>query len=292
MKRNRLFIVLVLGVTAGALAGLLALSYLRNATARPLLGTEAPKGKLVVAATNLALGDVVGPEDVRLIDWPAGALPAGFAARPDEVVGRGLITPVAANEPLLKTKLSTLEEGGGLPIIIPEGMRGVSVKVDQVVGVAGFVLPNTKVDVLVTIKPPEEGGEEPLPTTKVILQNILVLTAGQIIQRDAEGKPQQVPVVTLLVTPEQGERLILAANEGRIQLALRNTLDLDSVTTLGIRTNAILGEVAPPPVRRVTRPVRVRPSGGSSAREPVGGAVVETFRGGQRTLQTFSPGRQ
>lgn len=291
MKRRRLTIVLLLGVTAGILAGFLALSYLRQASSRPLLAAEAPKGKLAVAAKDLALGAVVKPEDVRLIDWPAGALPAGYAASAEEVVGRGVITSVAANEPLLKTKLSTMEEGGGLPIVIPEGMRGVSVKVDQVIGVAGFVLPRTKVDILVTIQPPEEGGEKPLPTTKVILQNILVLSAGQVIEKDAEGKPQTVPVVTLLVTPEQGEKLVLAANEGRIQLALRNTLDLDSVATRGIRTSAILGEIAPPPSRKVTRSVRARPTGGSSVREPTGRAVVETFRGAERTLQTFSPGR-
>src|SRR5690606_16244523 len=154
-------------------------------------------------------------------------LPVGYYGSSAEVIGRGLITPVAANEPLMATKLADIESGGGLPIVIPEGMRALSVRVDEVIGVAGFVLPGTRVDVLLTITPPT--GTNQIPVTRIILQTIQTLASGQTIQRDADGTPQTVSVVTLLVSPDQAERLALASTEGRIQLALRNTLDMASV---------------------------------------------------------------
>lgn len=287
MKQRRLLIMLGLALVTGLMAGYLALSFLRRQAARPLAAATAPSGKIAVAAKDLPLGTILKEEDVRLIDWPSGALPAGFAASTSEVLGRGLITPVAANEPLMKSKLASKEEGGGLPIVIPEGMRAVSVKVNEVIGVAGFVLPGTQVDVLVTVSPPKEEGIQETPITKVILQNVRVLAAGQTIQRDAEGTPQTVAVITLLVTPEDAERLTLASSEGRIQLALRNTLDLGEVETRGIRTAAMLDVTRPAPPRAVR--VRSRPRPGP-ARVQTDGLVVETIKGGQRTLQTFSPG--
>lgn len=293
MKQKRLLIMLIMAVTSGVLAGYLALSYLRGQAGAPRPATaEAVKGKLAVAVKDLPMGAILRLEDVRLIDWPDAALPPGYAASSAEVVGRGLITPVTANEPLLKTKLSTKEEGGGLPIIIPEGMRGVSVKVNEVIGVAGFVRPQSRVDVLVTVNPPKEEGALETPITRVILQNVTVLASGQSYQYSAEGEPQTVSVVTLLVNPVDAERLTLAASEGRIQLALRNTLDLEEVETHGIRTAALIGDADPP--RRVNRTVRTSPRGSGSAvvRDQEDGMVVETLRGGQRTLQTFSPGKQ
>lgn len=289
MKQRRLVIILALALTSGLMAGYLALTFLRGQAARPAAAAEAPRGKIVVAAKDMPLGTVLRQEDVKLIDWPEGAVPQGYAATPGEVVGRGLITPVALNEPLLGSKLATKEEGGGLPIVIPEGMRAVSVKVNEVIGVAGFVLPGTKVDVLVTITPPEADGAEKTPITKLILQNVRVLTAGQTIQRDAEGKPQTVTVITLLVSPDDAEKLTLASSEGKIQLALRNTLDLEQVQTRGVRTLAMLGSSPPPATRTVRVQPRRAPQPGP-ARAPQGEAVVETIRGGQRTLQTFSPG--
>lgn len=293
MRQKRLVLVLLLALVSGVVAGIAALSYLRQQT-RPLMAAETPKGKLVVAARDLPLGTVLKTADLRLIDWPGGALPAGFAATPAEVLGRGLITPLALNEPVLKTKLASKEAGGGLNITIPEGMRGVTVKVDEVIGVAGFVLPQTKVDVMVTVQPPEGDGSQRQPAiTKVVLQNVQVLASGQTIQRDADGKPQTVTAITLMVSPEDAEKLVLAANEGRIQLALRNTLDMDSVDTRGVRVAALVAGTDRRPVQ-AERAVRVAPrrsTGGQAVQAPRG-AVVETLRGGERTLQTFSPGNQ
>ncbi len=280
MKKNRLIPVLVLALSSGLLAWYLAVNYL-HMQATPLIAAEArTKAKLAVAARDLPVGAVIRAEDVRLLDWHADVLPPGHASSTAELVGRGLLSPMRENEAFLDGKLAEKDSGGGLPIVIPEGMRAVSVKVDEVIGVAGFVRPETRVDVLVTLT---QRGQIELPITRQILQNIRVLSSGQEYQKDEEGKPQVTTAITLLVTPQEGERLTLAANEGRIQLALRNTLDMGAVNTPGIRLNALVE--APRPTTGSGRAVQVQ----SRARGPAGqaGNVVETFRGGVRTIQTF-----
>jgi pilus assembly protein CpaB len=155
-------------------------------------------------------------------------------------------------------------------------MRAVSVKVDEVIGVAGFVLPGTRVDVLVTLTPSADREEA---ATRVILQNVQALASGQTIQRNANGEPQAATVITLLVTPEQAEKLTLAATEGQIQLALRNTLDMAEVETTGIKAATLVRMEAPP-----------QPAAGSAARGPrraAGGTSVITYNGAERTVTTF-----
>ncbi len=195
------------------------------------------------------------------------------------MVGRGLIVEVRKSEPMLDWKMADKEAGGGLPITIPEGMRAVSVEVDEVVGVAGFVLPGTRVDVLVTVMP---GTDRTQTTTRIILQNVRALAADQRYQQEIQGEPQYVTVVTLLVTPEEAEVLTLAATEGRIQLALRNTLDADQIETSGRRITSL-----------VTGPRTSAPRS-SSAAQPVETVdpdrVIESYEGGQRTLLRFGPG--
>ncbi|MFQ5891127.1 MAG: Flp pilus assembly protein CpaB [Gemmatimonadota bacterium] len=268
MRRRRMWIVLVLALVSGLAAAYLALNYLRQPTS-PIRAATPSTTEVVVAARDLPLGAVLGPEDVKLVQWPSEALPEGYSASTDEVLNRGVIAPLRLNEPLLPGKLAVKEEGGGLPIVIPAGMRAVSVKVDEVINVAGFVLPSTRVDVLVTLS---REAQQQNPITKLILQNVPVLSSGQIIERDEEGRPQNVTVSTLLVTPEEAEKLVLAATEGRIQLALRNPLDLDTVQTEGIRVTGLV------PGQRVVRPTAVRrrvprPVPRSTAR------TIEVYRG-------------
>ena len=277
-RKRRKWFALVLALASGGAAGYLALNNLQQPlSARP--AATSPTMRVVVAARDLPVGAVLGPADVKAVDWPASALPPGYARDPQAVVGRGLITAVSANEPLLAAKLASKEAGGGLPITIPEGMRAVSVKVDEVVGVAGFVLPGTRVDVLATLTP-SSGREE--AATRVILQNVQTLAAGQTIQRDAEGKPQTVTVITLLVAPEEAEKLTLAATEGQIQLALRNTLDMGQVDTKGADAGNLVQSspvAAPRPTGpRVARPARTTGGGGTS---------VITYNGAERTVTTF-----
>jgi pilus assembly protein CpaB len=276
MKTNRLLTILLLAVVTGLSAGYLALGQLR-AGDRPTVMQEVRSGKvqLAVAGRDLPLGAVLRAEDVRMIDWPAEVLPLGYAGSPAELVGRGLLTPVRTNEPILSDKLADPEGGGGMPILIPAGMRAVSVRVDDVIQVAGFVTAGTRVDVLVTLERDREG----IPTmTRAILQNVQVLAAGQIIERDLEGKPLTVTVITLLVSPDDAEKLTLAASEGRIQLALRGMLDLAEVNTPGAR---LAGLLQPPrPAGGAPRTVRVEASRSDRI-------IVETVRGGVRTLNTF-----
>ena len=296
MKQKRLLIVLLLALVCGGAAAYLSVTYMGQ-TAAPKAAAQTRTDQMAVASRDLPVGTVLRAEDVRMIGW-SGALPAGYANSAATVIGRGLITPVVANEPLLTSKLADKEAGGGLPIMIPEGKRAVSVKVDEVIGVAGFVTPGTRVDVLVTMSP--GGDNRQSNVTRVILQNIQTLAAGQTVQRDVEGKPQTVTVITLLVTPDQAEELTLAANDGRIQLALRNTLDVTETKTSGVRAAALLGEGGTRTTSRSVRTVEVRATSrpargasvpqGASAPRQTGTTVVETIRGGERTLSTFSSG--
>jgi pilus assembly protein CpaB len=270
-RRKKLWLMLLFAIVSGAAAAWLSIGYLRTQV-RPVLAAEAPRHgtSVAVAARDLPIGTLVRGEDVRLMSWPSGDVPAGYATSTAEVVGRGVIVPVVANEPLLRSKLASKDGGGGLPITIPEGMRAVSVRVDEVIAVAGFVVPGTRVDVVTVLAPPGSANNM---TSRVVLQNVTVLAAGQTVQRDAEGKPMTVTVITLLVTPEEAEVLTLSATQGRIQLALRNTLDVDTVQTHGIQVAGLVGYGS----------YGRRPGGTASDRR----AVVEMYRGGERTLKAF-----
>jgi pilus assembly protein CpaB len=277
MRNLRPWLLLLLALTSGGLAGYLALRYLRQQTS-PLMASEPRSGQVALATRDLQVGTVLTEQDVKLVDWPGNAIPAGYISSTEATVGRGVIATVRANEPLLDTKLAMKEAGGGLPIAVGEGMRALSVRVDDVVSVAGFVVPGTRVDVLLTIQPP--GSNE--TQTKLILQNVTTLAAGQQIQRDKDGKPQTVTVITLLVTPQQAERLTLGANQGRVQLALRNTLDTLTAETQGALASGLLGRAPRPGPRRAAR--RPRPVVESTGPAPT---IVEGYNGGVRTLLRF-----
>jgi pilus assembly protein CpaB len=178
---------------------------------------------VVAASDDIKLGTVLQDKDLTTVQM-AGTLPKGAILTKKDAIGRGVISELHQGEPILDSRLAPLGMGGGLAATIPEGMRAAAVKVDDVVGVAGFVTPGMRVDVLASGIPPnaEPGTGQ---VTKTILQNIEVLSAGTDIQKDAEGKPQQVQVVNLLVTPEQAQMVSLAANQLKIQLVLRNPLD-------------------------------------------------------------------
>ena len=187
--------------------------------------------KIVVAARDLELGTVLKEEDLKLADWP-GEVPLGASARTQDLVGRGVINKIFSKEPVLEVRLAPKGAGGGFAAIIPKGMRAVAVPVNEVVGVAGFVVPGMHVDVLISGSPPE--SPQALGTlTKTLLQNIEVLSSGQDFKKDPEGKPITVQVVNLLVTPEQAEQLSLASHQTTIQLVLRNPLDRDVTNTPG-----------------------------------------------------------
>ena len=285
MPRKRIFTVLLVAMTVGAM---FAVGTYRYVKASPGTGAApVDVAHVVVAKANMDIGTALRTEDLRVIDWPAKSVPEGAFQKADELVGRGLIQPVVAYEPILPGKLSSPEAGAGLPPVIPEGMRALSVRVNDVIGVAGYVLPGTRVDVLVTVSPDDQHDNM---TSKLILPNVQVLTAGTKIERDVEkDKPVSVSVVTLLVDPEQAERLTLASTEGKIQLALRNPLDKTAPVTRGVKPAILLagvaGMAAPArpalPGRTGTARKAEAPKAATSPAYP----VVEIIRGDKRATE-------
>jgi pilus assembly protein CpaB len=206
--------------------------------------------QIVVAAENIPLGTRLDASKLRTIPWPAGAPVVGMFTNVGDCANRALITNVSENEPILDKKLAPVEAGGGMPATIPEGMRAVSVAVNEVVGVAGFVIPGTMVDVLVTgVQTGPTGGS----ITRTILEDVKVLAAGQKTEQDREGKPQTVPVITLLVTPENANKLIMASNAGKIQLALRNTIDVKAANSAPVLQSTLFATSAPVPASPAKR---------------------------------------
>jgi pilus assembly protein CpaB len=225
--KQRLVIVLLFAlVIAGAASAILYRVISSQLSANKTVTTQ-----VVVAARNLASGELIKEGDVRMADF-AGTPPVGTLVSPDKAINRGVVDPIFMGEAVVESRLAAPGAGAGLAATIPQGMRAVAVRVNDIVGVAGFVIPGSHVDILIAGNPP--GGNASAGTvTKTLLQNMTVLSAGQNIQKDAEGKPVSVPVVNVLVTPEQAEILSLASNDARIQLVLRNPTDKDEAKPPG-----------------------------------------------------------
>jgi pilus assembly protein CpaB len=288
--RNRIFAVFAIAVLAGGGLAYGTYNLVQNQPARTAAMATQP---VVVAAADLQLGSELKKEDLTVVNFPAGQAPEGTFTQPSDLFGRGLIAPIVKNEPVLPSKLASKEAGAGLPPVIPEGMRAVSVRVNEVIGVAGYVLPGTRVDVVATASPNDERADM---TSKVILSNVQVLTAGTRMEQDQEkGKPVQVTVVTLLVNPEQSERLALASTEGKIQLALRNPLDQTSPETPGVKTASLVGIArATAPSSKSTGPVRrsaraTGPAGPVTQTAPMPEPMptVEVIRGDKRAQEVI-----
>jgi pilus assembly protein CpaB len=188
--------------------------------------------KILVASRNLELGVIIKDADVKDSPW-AGAVPPNAVLKREDIIGRGVTTPIYDGEPVVENRLAPKGAGGGLAAMIPSGMRAVAVRVNDVVGVAGFVVPGMRVDILISGNPPGPGSAASGSLTRTLLQNIEVLSAGQDFKKDNEGKPVGAQVVNLLVTPEQAEMLSLASNQTTIQLVLRNPLDTQVAKTPG-----------------------------------------------------------
>jgi len=284
--RNRIFAVLVLAIVAGGGLAYGTYNFVNN---QPAQTVQAPTQPVVVASADLQLGAELKKDDLTTINFPVGQAPEGSFSKPGDIVGRGLVVPIVKNEPILQAKLASKEAGAGLPPVIPEGMRAVSVRVNEVIGVAGYVLPGTRVDVVATASPSEARADM---TSKLILSNVQVLTAGTRMEQDQEkGKPMQVTVVTLLVNPEQSERLALASTEGKIQLALRNPMDQTSPETPGVKTAALVGVArggAPKQVASAAKPRASRVAQPVTMVAPVEAMpTVEVIRGDKRAQEVI-----
>jgi pilus assembly protein CpaB len=240
MRNKALVFVLIGAVVFGLIAAVSVSRYLSAAATRNELVP------VVIAKVELPLGSKVIAEQLTTVQFPRDATPDGTFDSVDKVIDRITVTRIAPREPVTASRLAQLGSAGGLSAIIPEGYRAMTVRVDDVVGIAGFVMPGTLVDVLVVITPPDNSALGPI--SKIVLQNIKVLASGQDLdQPKNEREANAVRNVTLQVTPEQAEKLNLAASEGRLQLALRNSIDDDDEQTLGANRRTLLtGEQALP----------------------------------------------
>jgi len=259
MKNKRAFAMMAIAILFGLVAVVFAARWLLN---QP--GSAA--GRIAVAAGDISLGQRLTPEMFKLAEWPAGSVPKGAFTDPQKLDGRVLKNNLVTGEPISEAKLAPSGTLGGLSALITEGKRAITVRVNDVIGVAGFALPGNYVDIIVSMQKdaaPGSGGREQ-SISKIVLERILVLAVAQEVNRD-ETKPKVVNAVTLEVTPEQAEKLDLARSVGTLSLALRNQVDPQSAATSGATKVTLLPEAAPPPLLPkpapkpvvVTRPVPV-----------------------------------
>jgi len=242
MRNKRLLFVLAGAVVFGLLAAVSVNRYLSNAQA-----FSRNMNEVVVAKVDIALGTTIVAEQLTKVQLPAGAVPDGAFNTPEKLVNRVAVVNIAAREPVTDFKLAPEGSAGGLSSVIPEGYRAMTVKVDDVIGVAGFLRPGAMCDVLTVI---EQAGDAARrnPISKIVLQNVKVLAAGQNIDKPKDQREaEQVKAVTLQVTPDQAEKLALASTEGKLRLVMRNSIDQGDEQTKGVDKNALLqGEHATP----------------------------------------------
>jgi pilus assembly protein CpaB len=280
MNKRLLTILLLAFVIAGACA------FLVYRVVGNRLGAASPAGtRVVAAAADIKIGTLLTPANLTTIEI-SGTAPKGAILDPKNAIGRGVVADIYQGEPILDNRLAPVGSGGGLAATIPTGMRAIAVKVDDIVGVAGFATPGMHVDVLASGTPPGNNGTDTRQAqlgllTKTILQNITVLSAGVNIQKDAEGKPQSVQVVNLLVTPEQAETLSLMTAGVKIQLVLRNPLDTKTDPVEGTAMGNIFAaeNIAPPPhVGKVVKKA-------APAAQPFS---IEVINGSKRSEEKFT----
>ena len=283
---QRLLSVFVFALLVAAAASFLVYRLISNH-----IFTAAPSSTatLVVASHDLQIGELIHAADVRSVAWP-GPVPAQAIFKIEDAVGRGVVTKIFGNEPLVASRLAARGAGAGLAATIPVGMRAVALRVNDVVGLAGFVLPGMRVDVLVAGTAPGGDSTRGGTISRTVLQNLEVLSANQRIERNIEGKPEDAQVVNLLVTPDQAEVLNLASGEARVQLVMRNPLDTQEQVTHGSTSYALFG-ITPPSALSVRTAMRLAapvptPRLIAKVAKP-DGVSVEVFSGTKRTEQKF-----
>ena len=285
MKQQRTLIVMLVAV---ATAGVAAFGVYQAIQRMPVRQVEMETVPVVVAKHAIAVGTRLTTDDLLVAAYPARTPVPGAVADPATLVDRGVIVPIGEHEPVTLTRVAGPESGAGLSPIIPAGMRAISVRVNDVVGVAGFVLPGTRVDVLVAVTDDGDDKTRQEPMARTVVNNVQVLTAGTRYDQEESknGKPQRSTVVTLAVLPADGERIALASNEGQLSLVLRNPLDVDPADTTGIKLAALMKGTGPEPVLDAPKRKMV------PAKKPVVAAPapqepqiykVEAIRGAKRT---------
>jgi pilus assembly protein CpaB len=291
MNRNsRLLIVVAIALVSATVA---SYAVYRALVMRPAAERGPTLVATLVASRPIPAGALVTKDMLRTVAWPADSRVPGTFSDARHVLDRGAIAAIALNEPITESKLAPVGAGAGLAPTIPPGMRGISVRVNEVVGVAGFVVPGTRVDVVVTF---ESRAAQSDSLARVVVSNVQVLTAGTRYDQEKarqDARPIPTSVVTLLVTPEDAERIALAAAEGRITLTLRNPLDTAPTETSGIRVAGLMGSSppVPAPVERPALPRRsVRPVQAAVPPPAPQPYMVEAIRGAKRTQEPVRMG--
>lgn len=277
MNRSRLLMIGGLALALGLLVSYTVYNRLRTSIG----SNNEPGVEVAVAADDIPVGTKLEDRHVRMARFPQSLVPNGIFNKKDQLKGRGVVLPISKGEFILGNKLAAPNAGSGLPSMIPPGMRAVSVRVNDVVSVAGFVQPGSRVDVLATGNTASGGDRQ----TTTVLENVAVIAVGKNLERSASGESQVAPVITLLVSPDDAQRLTLASQEGRIQLSLRNPLDTRAAGIGATRASSLYpGLAAPaqqqakPKVRKSVPPVTVvAPSS----------YAVETIRGSKRDETKF-----
>jgi pilus assembly protein CpaB len=270
MNPKRLILALVIAL---AISGIFTY-WLSQRFAKPHAAAPV-KRQYVAAAANLEAGETLRPATLSMIDWPENSPLVGAFAKPEDVAGRVVLFPLAAGQPILERQLSAVGAGSGLTVKIPDGMRAISLRSDEVVGVAGFLLPGTYVDVLVTYHTPTS----PDPITATILEDVEVLAAGQKIQPDPEGKATATDVVTLLVSPDEAARVTLASSQGVVHFVLRNGSDKDKTLGPVVQLSQLSGAPAAPRAVTIAAPRAPKPAPTAY--------VVETVSGSKQSTESF-----
>lgn len=277
MNRSRLLMIGALAIAAGLLA---ALYVYRNLQAKT--GPPPDMAQVMVAANDLQVGARVEERDIKVIQVSASDLPPGAPRKKADVIGHGVIIPISRGEFILPNRLAGENAGAGLPALIPPGMRAVSVRVNEVVSVAGFVTPGTRVDVLLTGSPSGSGEQQ----TTTVLQNVAVLASGHTLERTSTGEAQNTAVITLLVTPDDAQRLALASKEGTIQLALRNPLDTKQDEVPPSLSRTLYRGGSPPPTVRSVVHRDTTPKPPIPVKTPTG-VSVEIYQGDKKQEVQF-----
>lgn len=275
MNRTRLLFIGFIALALGALVSYMVYHNLQSRnTASAQEGVD-----VVIAAGDIQVGAKIEDKDLKIVKFPAADLPASHFRLKSQVIGRGVILPIVKGEFLLPNKVAGENAGYGLPSLIPPGMRAVSVRVNEVVSVAGFVQPGTRVDVMLTGNP--IGGNQQQTTT--VLEDVAVIAAGQKLERNASGDVQMAPVITLLVSPDDAQKLTLAMNQGHIQLSLRNPLDTRQQDLASVKADSLYKNVsAPAPVAKPKTKHVAAPMAMPPAAYP-----VEIIRGDKRDVTKF-----
>jgi len=278
MNRSRLLMIGGLALAVGLLVAFTVYNRLRNFAGST---SNEPIVEAAVAARDIQVGVKLAADDVRMVKLPQSSAPPGYFSGTSKIVGRGAILPISKGDFILSTKLAAMNAGAGLPSLIPTGMRAVSVRVNDVVSVAGFVQPGTRVDVLAT---GDQGTGNDRQTTTV-LENVAVIAVGKSLDRNASADAQTAPVITLLVSPDDAQKLALVSQEGRIQLSLRNPLDTKTGGIGATRTSSLyLGGI---PVATASKPKAHKVVMTKLPAPPPGTYQVEMIRGSKRDETKF-----